>query len=349
MYKASFIVHSQAFKNNRIFSRDPEIARDDAGLPFYLLRQRLLEKGIDLATEDIHPPCNSALSISMNIHDLSFVKNTRGKKYLIINEPPCTSPKNWNRKYHTVFDRIFTYNDTWVDNEKYFLLRFPNNYGYGPLKEPPFEEKKFCTMIVGFKRSNHPNELYSERLCAIRWFAENHPDEFDLYGFGWPGSFRPCFNRYLEKYMPGAVNSFLDLFFPQNPVYKGTVGSKRKALSRYRFSICYENCHSETGYITEKLFDSMSAGCVPVYWGADNVSSLIPEECFINRQSFEEYDGLYKYLKSINKEKHAEYQDNIQKFVESVTAEIFMPLKFTDTISSFAAKDMDYISGQQCI
>ena len=37
-------------------------------------------------------------------------------------------------------------------------------------------------------------------------------------------------------------------------------------LMQYKFSICPENSDAY-GYCTEKLFDAIAAGCVPVYWG----------------------------------------------------------------------------------
>ena len=41
------------------------------------------------------------------------------------------------------------------------------------------------TLINANKTTNHLNELYSERLRAIKWLEKNIPNEFDLYGRGW--------------------------------------------------------------------------------------------------------------------------------------------------------------------
>ena len=50
--------------------------------------------------------------------------------------------------------------------------------------------------------------------------------------------------------------------------------NKIKYLEQYRFSICPENSLSE-GYITEKLFESMWSGCIPIYWGPDSLEDGI--------------------------------------------------------------------------
>ena len=42
---------------------------------------------------------------------------------------------------------------------------------------------------------------------------------------------------------------------------------KFKFLANYRFNLCPENSLGE-GYITEKIFDSIRSGCIPIYWGA---------------------------------------------------------------------------------
>lgn len=38
-------------------------------------------------------------------------------------------------------------------------------------------------------------------------------------------------------------------------------------LKQFKFNICPENTNA-MGYVTEKIFESISAGCIPVYWGA---------------------------------------------------------------------------------
>jgi hypothetical protein len=63
-------------------------------------------------------------------------------------------------------------------------------------------------------------------------------------------------------------------------------------LEKYKFSICYENARDTPGYITEKIFDCFFAGCVPIYWGANNITDHIPKECFIDKRDFEDYKVL---------------------------------------------------------
>ena len=51
--------------------------------------------------------------------------------------------------------------------------------------------------------------------------------------------------------------------------------TKLETVSRYRFTLAFENAIAED-YVTEKLYDPLIAGSVPVYLGAPNVERLAP-------------------------------------------------------------------------
>ena len=45
--------------------------------------------------------------------------------------------------------------------------------------------------------------------------------------------------------------------------YRGKLGKKAELLDRARFCICFENSRGSPGYVTEKIFDCFTSGCVP--------------------------------------------------------------------------------------
>lgn len=51
-------------------------------------------------------------------------------------------------------------------------------------------------------------------------------------------------------------------------------------LRQYYFNICPENSNC-AGYVTEKAFEAISAGCIPVYWGDYNT----PEPSVLNEEA----------------------------------------------------------------
>lgn len=53
--------------------------------------------------------------------------------------------------------------------------------------------------------------------------------------------------------------------------------NKQAYLRQFYFNICPENTNN-MGYVTEKAFEAISAGCIPVYWGSMNT----PEPFVLN-------------------------------------------------------------------
>jgi hypothetical protein len=231
-------------------------------------------------------------------------KFPREKLVLFMWEPPSVLPKMYKSTFHKAFSRVYTWDDSLVDGKHYFKFFYPI---LQPMREnlPSFEERALCTLIATNILSKQPNTLYPERKEAIAFFEKNAPDDFALYGRGWdPAEYK---------------------------TYKGYLERKIETLSQYRFSICYENTASCSGYISEKIFDCFAAGNVPVYWGATNVTDYIPKECFIDKRDFKTLDDLYAYLKNMSKEEFAIYLDNIREFLASDRAQLFSQKHFDDT------------------
>ncbi len=239
------------------------------------------------------------------------------KKYLMLFECDVIKPDNWDATYHRLFDRVLTWNDALVDGDRYIKLNFAADlqrpYDFSVLKGL-FERRKLATVIAGAKASVHPNELYSERVRAIRWFEHNAPADFDLYGMGWDAAAFPS--------------------------YRGPVQDKLDTLSRYRFSICYENARNIPGYITEKMLDCLRAGTVPVYGGAPNIERWIPSDSFIDLRRFGSYPELHSALSGIGADEHAAYLDRIQSFLNGTQVYPFSSECFVDTVTCILDWDL---------
>lgn len=257
-----------------------------------------------------------------------LIKNKFNNLYFVIFESCLHRPDNYDINNHSYFKKIFTWYDPFVDNKKYIKINFSH-------KRPEYlncnlkEKNGLCSMIVSNKYIRHPLELYTERVKAIRWFEKNHPHDFDLYGVGWDeyNFSGPKIIRALNKIRP-----LKKMFATYYPSYRGKVLRKRDVLRKYKFSICYENARDIQGYITEKIFDSFFAGCVPVYLGAPNIADQVPVDTFIDKRNFETYDELYNYLKDVSDEQYLKYIDAIRKFIFGKEFYPFSPKCFVDTI-----------------
>lgn len=283
--------------------------------PYQELSKVLEKKGFSLTpiTKVKLGDTNVKLFIFVYPHERKYIDDLssmglREKMVLVLMEPPVVHPQIYDKKFHDKFKRVLTWNDSLVNNDKYFKYYWPNSWlGFNKFSVP-FAKKKLATLVSARKYSYEPNELYSERERAIEFFERNHPNEFDLYGRLWN--------------TPLNIKERL-LGVPKRPSYQGEIPDKMETLAKYKFNICYENMGNTGGYITEKVLESLEALCVPVYLGASNITDYIPEAVFIDRRKFDSYEKLYKHLKNMNEETYFRYIQSAKKFLRSKKAKIW--------------------------
>ncbi|HVA66587.1 MAG TPA: glycosyltransferase family 10 [Elusimicrobiota bacterium] len=332
MIPATFFTWGPYLGNKQFDASDKILNRDDCLRGFYLLKKTLREHGVDLSTQDVNPPENSAFIL---FNDMPLPRHVpRGKKcYLLLFESALIRPDNWNMERHARFDRIFTWRDDLVDGKKYFKINYYSNILSAPKPETSKKEK-LCAMIANNKYVRSPLELYSRRVEAVRWFEKNHPEDFDLYGGGWDD--RPTLKSAAKALLNFAPERIFERKFPS---YRGRVESKNAALQKYKFAICYENARGIPGYITEKIIDCLAAGCVPVYWGAPNIADHIPKEAFIDFTSFSGYESLYRYLRNMPENEYAGYLDAGKNFLTGEKGRAFSAEFFANQVSARILED----------
>lgn len=311
--KKACIVISGPYLNGELFNRNNEILnRDNCLQMFHVLQDLFRIRGFDLNTQDVNPREKCDLIIYNEMPAVFPTESEKRKSALLLFESELIRPDNWIVMNHKYFEKVFTWDDRFVDGKKYIKFNFSHQ---DKTAFPPFDTRKgFCTLIAGNKDVNHSLELYSHRKAAIRWFEKYHPTKFRFFGMGWDKyTFKgSVFLRTLNR-----IKFLRSCFAEKWPSYGGPVADKMTTLSGYKFSICYENARGIPGYITEKIFDSMSAGCVPVYWGAPNISSYVPQNCFIKKEDFTTYEDLFEFLKSISVDQYDDYITNMKIYLNS--------------------------------
>lgn len=220
-------------------------------------------------------------------------RNLLSRTVYINAEPPTVVEYNCPEGFEflkKIFPYIMTYCGDWVDNISVFKRNNPHNFDvrFGNI---PFENRKLLTAITADKFSDYPSELYSERRQVYEFFEQNYPKDFDFYGIRWKAEGHPC--------------------------YKGTVFDKTEIYHKYRFAICLENTKGAADYVTEKIFDCMCAGIVPIYGGAPNILEYVPKECFIDYFSFNSYNELAEFLINMSEEQYSRYIANIKAWLET--------------------------------
>lgn len=317
---------------NSIFD---ESVRDGGSEPWRLLRDRLATNGYELLTADIADEAHVVYELHLGL------KKGFGKPASLISmEPPQIMAKNYGKAVESRYEHIFTWHDGLAGQGKYVKSCFPNVIR--PMAEDdPAGRDLFCCMIAGNKSLLHYDSrgLYGERVRAIRWFEKNAPTEFALYGTGWESP--PQFPGKTGKALSIVLNVIYRLYGARPfSSYRGPVVRKADVLRRARFCICYENVRGLPGYITEKIFDCFTAGCVPVYWGANNITDYVPADCFIDRRKFASMYEIYRFMKQIPDAEYRAYQQRIADWLASEAVRKFTSRAFAERVASIVVQDL---------
>ena len=317
------VPESDDLLQNRLFDPPAERNRDNCMEPFRYLRESLAAKGVQIDTFDMGDPAEADRIIFFELKRFTplfqNLEVTRPEqRVLVIWEPPAVCPINYDRDIHSLFGAVLTWNDDLVDGGKYRKLHYPVPR-YPRRESVPFAERKMLCTIISNKASRHRDSLYSERIRAIRFFERRCPDQFDFFGAGW-GKPTTKWQRLRLARVPRFTS------------YRGPVDSKQETLARYRFALCYENMRTRNGFITEKIFDAMQAGTVPVYLGAENVTDYIRPDAFIDARRFSDYEQLFQHLTEMSEQQHQGYLERIAAYLDSEDFAQFLPERFAERI-----------------
>lgn len=124
---------------------------------------------------------------------------------------------------------------------------------YNKLVNNEFKKDKFCCFIVSNPNCWERNKMFD----FLRIICNNEVDSFGKWKKNVNVIIPERYNR--EEYL--------------------------KLISQYRFMITFEN-HSMPWYNTEKIYNALSAGTIPIYWGDPLIDEIYNTECFIHVKTF---------------------------------------------------------------
>ncbi|MEB3210518.1 MAG: glycosyltransferase family 10 [Leptolyngbyaceae bacterium] len=127
------------------------------------------------------------------------------------------------------------------------------------LDAPP--KARMCSWITsGISRT----ENHRKRLAFMQQLVENSVD-VDLFG------------RDLPDWAKGG----------------GEVSNKWHVMAPYYYNLAIENYADNAWYASEKLWDSLLAWCLPIYYGGSAADTLLPEGSFVRLPSLDEAGLAY--------------------------------------------------------
>ncbi len=161
----------------------------------------------------------------------------------------------------------------------------------------------------GLLREYLTQERYSYRRQLARAAEREALDFVDLYGRGWNGeqvSWAPFYVNRPYRCWRGVASQ-----------------AKHELCAQYRFVAAVENYEGNRGYISEKIFDALLAGAVPVYLGEERISEVIPEQSFVDIRRYRTPRALLQALRTMSEAEWKQKQQAGQTFLSSAAAQQF--------------------------
>jgi hypothetical protein len=317
------------FNSDGLFNlADPVLNRDNQLLPFHRLREQLISQGKRVHTADylfrgdLGEESNEYYSLGLldNYPKVALEKSARLAAFVIM-EPPVVAPQLYATlpALTAVFDRVYVHNTNGdgyslagVQRGKLRRLYWP--IPYDDVLEPFWSRRDRAKRVVVINGSHNPHsrsrEQYSTRIEAMVELSRF--GVVDLYGQGW--------NRWWSRaamWLPYWRNRRTLM-----SIYKGACASKFEVLQQYEFCLCFENM-AMNGYVTEKIFDCLYAGTIPLYLGAPDIAEYIPSSVYVDCRKFSSWNAMWEAVSNMTDSQIQAMKEAGRSFLTSNEAKPF--------------------------
>jgi len=351
---------ARSLLQDRLFVR--HTGRFHASLPRCLtfVKQTFEEQGVPVHTADLIPPPNRTdrhIYVSIGNHENHARLSLRSDVIMsafLVTEAPVVEPRIYTglRSARRRFKRIYSCIDEGAITE--FVgehvpctpLRWPMDFRGVDEALWSRTDRRFLVMVNMNKLPRLTQyELFTERMHAVEFFSRTN--DIDLFGIGWErASMRMGRSRLPAPAQRAkiALKNWWDRVHPDpllvaaRKVFKGELETKWETLASYDFVLCFENTKRK-GWLTEKFFEALRVGTVPVYWGATDIRELVPPECFVDMRDFRDYGELRAFLKGLDRQGVQRYRDAGRAFLESRAFEPFSCEAFAGLFARFLEED----------
>jgi hypothetical protein len=220
---------------------------------------------------------------------------TRECSVLIRNEPTVVSPQNRDsvvgKEYALILDMgrpISRSNNS---------LPWPQQWPSVVSERVDASHRKNRVVLINANKISFlPGELYSLRRASLLKF-----DSIDLFGQGWNMSFGQKLKHYLSNLWIALKSgqrprfSGGKYFFRKTSNWKGAPADKREVAKLYKYALVIENSKE---FITEKIFDALFSGCIPIYVGPNLEEFDIPNNLYVKAE--DNIESISQQIKSLH-------------------------------------------------
>jgi hypothetical protein len=344
------------FLKNKLFIREHDYAAHWME-PLVQLKEAAEARGWTMNTWDMADLATADVILSQDLPRrdellAAKAKAPEAKFILFIWESPLSRPQAWDRRNHELFDAVLTYDPHLVDNKRYFRFMLPLSEPpeLGPQKHfterrplllinsnrwigwlanrtggwvgLPFLGPKFTGWHVGVRAllTQNRGEQYSHRRKIARLADAEFPDLLDVYGHGWRGE-PVSWAHKLIRHRPFACG-------------RGAFeGEKLSLIGNYRFGLAFENIVGDRGYLSEKMFDMLYGGAVPIYLGDERAADSVPADCFVDARQFNGDDrALLRFVQTCDETTWQHYYDAGRAYLKSDAAKVVQPAAFCTAV-----------------
>ncbi len=196
----------------------------------------------------------------------------------LLREPPLDKVVEINKANYEAAKQYCGYisgPDDFAPTPAYMPAIWYHQNSFRELKEmePPQKEKVCSWITSGISRTtNHRRRLEFLRQLQLSEFP------FDLYG------------RNLPEWV----------------MTSGELSNKWHGMASYYYNLAIENYAENDWYVSEKLWDSLLAWCLPIYYGGSAAEKLLPPGSFLRLPSLDE-KGI-AYIKEVTATLDAWYE-----------------------------------------
>lgn len=239
-----------------------------------------------------------------------------------LESPNIRHSGQWNAQWLIQhFDVLMTYFKPLLDTRKDVVFT-PHNCHHGDLDDPNDRAvllrenagtgRSACIVLerrpeLMKKQEYAINGIHMKCLDYLREDLVKGLDDVTAFGINW------------AEIADGThIKTFQNVHRSKDP--KSSVDHKMNFV----FDLVVENCDADW-YVSEKFYDSLSAGCIPLYYGNiyDQLTTLIPEGhngayFDLKKRGIETGEQLQKLIDSISDEQLVQMRNNVVMYREAV-------------------------------
>ncbi len=278
-----------------------------------------------------------------------IIESKFNQKILLIGEAPWR--KGIKRIYNNlnfflkIFNKIYTYIKPLTNNRNIFFLgnisaiSEHNNKALN-LELINFNEKidKIAVILSEHSRWDlfNPNNLISsfnnlQKFGSLAMQIIGHPNaKFKVAGlkFNKLYGIRSKIVRYFDKL------NIIDIYgrsgWKGTKNYNGLINDIWGTLFKYRWCLCIEN-RNINNYFSEKIFNAILSGCVPIVLGGPYPSDYLPKGSYVDLRNLN-YKSIPDYIN--NEDNYLRHLSIIKKKYNVILKNIHRHYKYTKIINS---------------